>query len=119
MLPVAAVAAFLAAMGLYALAHPEGVTLLFGTPSLTRDGRNEVRAVYGGFGLAMAGLLVAALRGAAWGPGAILAVAVALFGMAGGRGVSLALDGAPGRYPWLFLGVEILLGGLLLLGLRA
>ena len=49
-------------MGLGALWRPVLVTAQFGIPSLTRDGRNEVRAVYGGFGLAMALVLLAAMQ---------------------------------------------------------
>lgn len=109
------VAAFFAGMGAFALARPERVLAIFGTQSLTTDGRNEVRAVYGGFGLAIAALLFAALRAPAWAPGAFLAVAVALFGMAGGRLVSIAIDRSAGRYPWLFAGIEILLGVILML----
>lgn len=118
MVAVALVAAAFAAMGLLALARPERIVAYFGTRELSRDGRNEVRAVYGGFGLATAGLLCAAQVHAALRPGALLAVAVALLGMAGGRIVSALLDGSPGRWPWVFLGVELAGGGLLLAMLR-
>ncbi len=111
------VAAFFAAMGGFALLWPERVVAFFGTASLSVDGRNEVRAVYGGFGLAVAGLLALALREPAWGAGAVLAVAVALLGMAGGRIVSRVADGSAGTWPWVFLGVEVALAGLLVLGL--
>ncbi len=113
-LTVLCVAAVFAAMGLMALARPERIVAYFGTPSLTRDGRNEVRAVYGGFGLAIAALLCGAQFDAPVRPGALLAVAVALFGMAAGRLLSAVLDGAPGRWPWIFMVVE-LAGGCVLL----
>ena len=109
------VAALFALMGVAALARPESILAYFGTATLTRDGRNEVRAVYGGFGLAIAGLLCAARFDEAIRNGAVLAVAVALLGMAAGRLISVPLDGAPGRYPWVFLGVE-LAGAATLLG---
>src|SRR5882757_6314228 len=109
------VAALFALMGMAALARPESILAYFGTASLTRDGRNEIRAVYGGFGLAIAGLLCAARFSEAIRGGAVLAVAVALLGMAAGRLISVPLDGAPGRYPWVFLGVE-LSGAAMLLG---
>ncbi len=35
--------------------------------------------------------------------------------MAAGRGVSRALDGSAGFYPWLFLGVELVFGAALLI----
>jgi hypothetical protein len=115
MAAVLLIAAAFAAMGLMALVRPEGIVAYFGTRELTRDGRNEVRAVYGGFGLAIAALLCGAQYHAALRPGALLAVAVALLGMAGGRVVSALLDGPPGRWPWIFMGVE-LAGGAALLG---
>lgn len=111
---VLCIAAAFAAMGLVALARPERIVGYFGTPSLTRDGRNEVRAVYGGFGLAVAGLLCIATTHAGIRAGAVLAVAVALLGMATGRLVSVLIDGAPGRWPWVFMGIE-LAGGCVLL----
>ena len=97
------------------LVWPERVVALFGTPGLSIDGRNEVRAVYGGFGLAIAWLLFAALRAPIWASGALLAVAVALFGMATGRLISIAIDRKAGRFPVLFFFVEVLLGGVLIL----
>lgn len=111
------VAAFFAGMGLVALAWPTRVLAFFGTPELTRDGRNEVRAVYGGFGLAVAGLLLASIRLPEIRSGILVTIAVALLGMAGGRLISTLTDGAPGFYPWLFFGVEIVLATLLIASL--
>lgn len=110
------VAAFFAGMGLVALLQPERVLAFFGTRHLTRDGRNEVRAVYGGFGIAIAALLLCTF----WllpaeRCGILLTVTVALLGMAAGRLVSMAIDGAPGRWVWVFLLVELVLAGMLLL----
>jgi len=101
------VAVFFLCMGLYALALPERVLSLFGVPVTTRDGRNEVRAVYGGFGVAIGVLLVAALRVPALRPGVLVCVAVALLGMAGGRVAATLMDGRPGFFPLLFGGVEL------------
>ena len=111
------VAGFFAAMGGFALLWPERVVAFFRTDGLTVDGRNEVRAVYGGFGVAVAGLLALGLRRPEWGAGAVLAVAVALLGMAAGRIVSRVVDGSAGPWPWVFFGVEVSLAGLLLVGL--
>jgi hypothetical protein len=108
------VAAAFALMGVAAVARPESIVAYFGTRGLTRDGRNEVRAVYGGFGLAIATLLCATRYSAAIRQGAVLAVAVALLGMAAGRLLSVLIDGAPGRWPWVFLLVELGGGGALL-----
>ena len=116
---VAAVAAFFFMMGAVALARPEQIVAYFGTPSLTRDGRNEVRAVYGGFGVAVGLLLLGTLWLPSLRPGVLVAVGIALLGMAIGRLVSALLDGSPGFVPWLFCGVELALSGALLLALRA
>lgn len=109
------IAAAFALMGLAAITRPESILAYFGTHSLTRDGRNEVRAVYGGFGLAIAALLGATLLHPTIRVGAILAVAVALLGMAAGRLLSVLIDGSPGRWPWIFMAVE-LGGGCAMLG---
>lgn len=114
---ILAVALFFALMGLFALAQPAGVLERFGVAVETVDGRNEVRAVYGGFGLAVAGMLVYAAftagRGALWIPSVI---ALALVGMAGGRLISMAIDRSRGgRQVWLFLAVEVVLAVMLFL----
>lgn len=109
------VAAFFAGMGLVALLQPERVLAFFGTSRLTRDGRNEVRAVYGGFGLAVAVLLLGTLSFlATLRDGILVSIAAALLGMAAGRLISIAIDGNPGRYPWLFFMVELVLAAMLL-----
>jgi len=112
--PVAVVAGFFAVMGVVALARPGFVVGLFGAPAPTRDGRNEVRAVYGGFGLAVAAILVVALREPALRQGVLVCVAAALAGMAAGRVVSFAIDRGAGRMPLLFGAVELALAGMLL-----
>jgi len=112
------VAALFTLMGIAALVRPQSILACFGTPTLTRDGRNEVRAVYGGFGLAVAALLCAGCYSNTIRSGVVLAVAVALLGMAIGRLLSVLLDGVPGRYPWLFLGVEVTAATTLLGALR-
>ena len=114
---VVVVAVFFAAMGLVALVAPERILVPFGIPSLTVDARNEVRAVYGGFGIAIAALLVAATRLPVYRPGILLCVAGSVFGMAAGRLISRTIEAGAGFYPGLFFGVEIALGCMLLLAL--
>ena len=89
----------------------------FGVAVETADGRNEVRAVYGGFGLAAAALLaVAAIGDPGTAEGIVVAFAFALFGMAGGRLVSAAGERPSGPFPvWIYFAVEIVGGALLLL----
>jgi hypothetical protein len=101
------VAAGFAAMGLLALARPADVLAQFGVSVETPEGRNEVRAVYGGFGLAVAALLtVAALGNPTTGEGIVVAVAIALVGMAAGRLFAAALDRPSGIHPvWTYFAI--------------
>ncbi len=96
-----------AAMGLGSLFRPEQVLAQFGVSRLDIDGRNEVRGVYGGFGLAIAAILgVAAIDDAMRG-GIALTVAVALVGMALGRVISAAIDKGITRIPIVYLVIEL------------
>jgi len=105
-LPVLAAILAFALMGVGALACPFLVSRQFDISTLTAAGRNEVRAVYGGFGLAMAACLAAAL----WLPdlrvGVCLTVAAALAGMAVGRLISAMMDQTLGRLPAAYLALE-------------
>jgi Domain of unknown function (DUF4345) len=113
---VYATAALFAAMGVYALAAPAAVLATFGVEVGTPDGRAEVRAVYGGFGLAVAALLaVAAADGGSAREGILVAVGFALAGMAAGRVVARLSERPSGFYPvWLFFWVEVVGAALLL-----
>ena len=99
------VAAAFAGMGVVGLAKPQFIMDIFGV-QLTLDGRNEVRAVYGGFGVFIAGALVWALQSPRYAAGIILAVAIALAGMAAGRVVSLLIE-RPGVKPIALMVMEI------------
>ena len=114
---IAGASAFFLVMGIVALRRPERVVAYFGTTSLTREGWNEVRAVYGGFGVAVAMLLLATLWSPALKPGVLAAVAASLGGMAAGRFLSALLDGSPAFVAWLFCVLELLLAGVLLFAL--
>jgi hypothetical protein len=105
------VAAFFVALGLAALARPEQVPAGFGGTAPTPEARNEIRAVYGGFGLAVAAVLVWAAADAsdAVREGVLVAVAVALAGMAGGRVVGAIAERPRGVYPiWFWFSVEVI-----------
>jgi hypothetical protein len=113
---VIAAAVFFLGMGLVALARPAGLVAPFGISLHGPDGRLEVCAVYGGFGVAVAALLGVAATDPAAHAGVLLAVAVALLGMAGGRLAGRLRDRPSGFYPvWLYFWVEVVAGGLLLL----
>ena len=104
---------FFLGMGICALVRPRFVVSFVKWVPETADARNEVRAVYGGFGIAIAALLAVASQDAALRAGVLLAVAAALLGMAAGRVVSLCVE-RTGRWPWVFLVMETALAGLLL-----
>jgi len=105
---------FFVGMGLLALASPESITSPFGMPTLTPAGRNEVRAVYGGFGLAVAAVLVLALYTPALRAGVLLAIAASLAGMAAGRLVAALVERPPAFYPsWFYCGVETAMAAVL------
>ncbi|GAA1939295.1 DUF4345 domain-containing protein [Amycolatopsis minnesotensis] len=111
-----AVAVFFFGMGGYALVAPAALVRPFGLGAATADARTEIRAVYGGFGLAVGGLLAAAAADAGGiRTGAVVAVAVALLGMAGGRLVARCVERPSAFYPsWLYFWVETVAGVLLL-----
>lgn len=102
-------ALFFLGMGLLALIRPARVVDRFGTEVRTVDGRNEIRSVYGGFGVAAAFLLGWAVatdgRGELWIPSVL---AVLAFGMAVGRLVSMAADRTPGSaVVWRYVTLEL------------
>jgi hypothetical protein len=101
------VIAFFVGMGLLALVSPESISRIHGTPTLTNAGRNEIRAVYGGFGLAVATMLVLASYAPALRAGVLLAVAVSLAGMAAGRIIAALVERPAAFYPsWFYCGLE-------------
>lgn len=107
---VLVIAAGFAAMGAGALARPKVVLAQFGVDVQTADGRNEVSAVYGGFGLALAGLLAVVALGGGDDvrEGVLLAGAVALGGMAAGRVVAALRERPSGLYPvWTYFAIEV------------
>jgi hypothetical protein len=70
----------------YALAAPAALVRPFGIALAESASRSEVRAVYGGFGLAIAGVLgYAAIADGEVRQGVLITVAAALAGMALGR----------------------------------
>ena len=112
---IVCVAVFFGGMGLIALASPPWIPAIYGIQVTTPTGQAEIRGVYGGFGLAIAGLLfyaalgdAAALRG-----GILLSVSMATGGMAVGRGAS-ALIAPAGLHPtWTTFAAEVAMAGAL------
>ncbi len=114
---IAVVGFFFLAMGLYALVAPAALAAPFHLTVHSPEGRSEVRAVYGGFGIAMAAVLgAAALDVGDIRTGVVVTVGVALTGMAAGRVVSRLFDAPVRFYPiWFYFLVELVSGGILLL----
>ena len=111
---ISAVAVFFLGMGLYALAAPASLIRPFGVTLSRPESRAEVRAVYGGFGLAMAGVLVYAALNPSAAQAILITVAVALAGMAVGRLISAVVDERTAFYPnWFYFLVEVVLAAAL------
>jgi hypothetical protein len=106
---IAVIGVFFAGMGVYALAAPAALIRPFGITLTEATSRSEVRAVYGGFGLAIAGVLAYAAVEVDVRTGVLVTVGAALAGMALGRFVSAVLDARTAFYPnWFYCLVELL-----------
>lgn len=103
------IAVFFLGMGLYAIAAPTALVRPFGITLTSSTSRSEVRAVYGGFGVAMAGILAIAAVRPDYRIGITLTVAVALVGMAVGRMLSAAIERrrTPFYPDWFYCLVEV------------
>lgn len=107
---VVIVAVIFAVLGVAALLRPAVIWAPFGVEPTTPGSRSEVRAVYGGFGVGIAALLIWADMHAAAGvrDGVLLTVAVSLLGMAAGRVVSALVEPKTLlSWPGFFLVLEV------------
>jgi hypothetical protein len=111
---VSLVALFFLVMGVTALGDPLTPISFFGLTDITPDFRNEVRAIYGGFGLAVCGVLILSMFVDELRLGVRAAIATSVLGMALGRVISYALESPDGIYPGIFLVVEVTLGAMLI-----
>jgi len=103
-------AATYAGIGVVSFLRPEMVPALFGGTAPTADARTEIRAVYGGLPLAIAGTLVVR-------PSSAAAMGVVSAGMAAGRAASVAVEGEePSGMTKLWLGIEAGLAAVLFAG---
>ncbi len=106
---VGAVSLFFLGMGLFGLVAPGALIRPFGIELPVPEARAEVRAVYGGFGVAVGALLAWTALGASGDlrSGVVLTVAVSLAGMAFGRLVARAVERPSAFYPsWFYFWVE-------------
>lgn len=106
---IGVIAVFFLGMGLYALAAPAALVRPFGITLGECAARSEVRAVYGGFGLAIAGVLAyAAVVEGNLRTGILITVGAALAGMAFGRLAAAVLGDRTAFYPnWFYFLVEL------------
>ncbi|MFB7930913.1 DUF4345 family protein [Streptomyces sp. NPDC056039] len=112
------VALFFLGMGLFGLVAPRALIRPFGIELSVPEARAEVRAVYGGFGVAVGALLAWAVLGGSGGvrSGVVLTVAVSLAGMAFGRLVARVVERPSAFYPsWFYFWVETV-GAVVLVG---
>lgn len=107
-------AAFFAWLGRLAMLRPGRLLAGFGVVVETADGRNEIRAVYGGFPFALSATLIAAIVVESIRAGVLLTAAAALAGMVAGRLISALLDRSFGRFPKVFAAMEAVLATLLI-----
>ena len=105
MIQMSIVAALFLLMGLAAFAVPRRFLGSLDLIAETPTARNEIQAVYGGFGVAMALVLVLPLWIPSLRDGIAVTVALALAGMAAGRVIG-ALRERPGPVPVLFFFIE-------------
>lgn len=108
---IATVACGFALMGVVGFVNPQRIAGFFHIQA-SPDYRNEVRAVYGGFGILIAAALIGSIGvvGLISGDvrtGVLLTVALATGGMALGRIVSSLFDRAQTAVPAIFLGIEV------------
>jgi hypothetical protein len=113
---IGVIAVFFLGMGVYALAAPAALVRPFGITLAESASRSEVRAVYGGFGLAIAAVLgYAAVADGELRTGILITVAAALAGMAVGRVAAAILGDRTAFYPnWFYCLVEIFAAAALL-----
>ncbi|MFD0360913.1 DUF4345 family protein [Nocardia sp. GCM10030253] len=113
---IAGVGVLFCAMGVFAIAAPAALARPFDITVETPTSRSEIRAVYGGFGIAVAAILWWAASGNTdMHAGIVIGVGVSLAGMAFGRLLSRLFDTATSFYPiWFYFCVEALGAGLLI-----
>eukprot|EP01084_Bolivina_argentea_P121651 215578_1 len=104
------------AMGLVGILQPQFMSDIVGYNSiLPNEGRNEIRAVYGGFGLFTCGVLFFT-NNTNLEIGAKFTVAMALAGMATGRAISFIIDKEIKTTSLIYLCSEYTLAALILQG---
>jgi hypothetical protein len=97
-----------ALVGFYTLVDP--VAALTATLGVHLDGvnsYNQMRGTAGGVTAAIGGFLIYGALQPRLRPSALWTVCVVLGGLEAGRIASIAVDGAPGKLIWIYMGFEI------------
>jgi Domain of unknown function (DUF4345) len=101
-------ALFFGAIGVSAIIRPRNLLQGFSIEAIEPESRNEIRAVYGGFPMAVAALLIFSLTRPDLSDGILFALASASVGMALGRIVSVLIDRKLGRDPAIYIVLELI-----------
>lgn len=101
-------ALFFGTIGVAAMVRPRNLLQGFSIEAHEPESRNEIRAVYGGFPLVVAALLVFSLTRPDLSDGILLALASSSTGMALGRIVSVLIDRKLGRDPAIYIVLELI-----------
>jgi hypothetical protein len=110
---VIASALFFGVIGVAAFLRPHNLLEGFGLRAEAIESRNEIRGVYGGFPLVVAGLLLFSLTRPDLSDGILFALAFSSAGMAAGRIVSALIDRHMGRHPAIFTVLELIVAALI------
>lgn len=97
------------AIGLWAMADPVALAESLDLELRSDLARLEIRAMYGGFSIALGGLHLLASTRAAWLVQALVSTTVLTAGLLTGRFLSIAVDGFPGVFALVLIGSELAL----------
>ncbi|WP_085338364.1 DUF4345 family protein [Aquidulcibacter paucihalophilus] len=106
-------ALFFGAIGMTAMFRPHNLLKDFGIETAAVDSRNEVRGIYGGFPIAVSGLLLFSLTRPDLSNGILFALAACSAGMAIGRIISAIVDRHLGKIPLLWGMLEVIVAFLI------
>jgi Domain of unknown function (DUF4345) len=112
-------AAYFLWLGVLAMRRPRNLLRGFGITAPTADGQNEIRAIYGGFPLALAAVLLLPIVRPELLDGIVVTSAAAVLGMVAGRLVSAAVDRSFGRFSLIFTAVEVAIATILIVAQAA
>jgi Domain of unknown function (DUF4345) len=101
-------ALFFGAIGVSAMTRPRNLLQGFSIEAIEPESRNEIRAVYGGFPLAVAALLIFSLKRPDLSDGILIALAASSAAMAIGRIISVLVDRKLGRDPAIYIVLELI-----------